>query len=104
MSRWQYLRDVFANRVVIGAADGIGRIFVRCQDCSHVVPAWRLIKPHKTTERMGCKCGCMYVVPRTISTPLGLWWLFVRGYLVRGMILRKPDYDPRIPMRQVGNA
>lgn len=101
MIDWQRVRDVLTDKVVIGTASNeVGRIFVRCYDCRRVVPAWNLLKQKGDGGRSGCKCGSNQVKPRNIGKPLGYWWYFVRGILIRKLILRKSNYDPRIPYRQ----
>jgi hypothetical protein len=96
---WQRLRDVFANRVVIGTTPDVGRLFVRCHDCSAVVPAWDLVKT-KIGGRTGCRCGSVHVRPKELGFVTAAWWLFVRGFLIRRALWRRDDWDPRIPWRQ----
>lgn len=101
MIDWQRVSDILHNRVVIGTrSNEVGRIFVRCKECRRVVPSWNLMRLKGDTDRVGCKCGSLEVKPRNIGKPLGMWWYFVRGLLVRKLILRKGNYDPRIPHRQ----
>lgn len=98
-ARLDRLKKVLRDEVVIGTEENVGRLFMRCRDCQRVVPAWNLLKvrPGGIT---GCPCGSQYVVPRTIPTWLAVWWYFVRGLLIRKWILRRDNYDPRVPWRR----
>ncbi len=100
MIQWQRLKDVLANKVVIGCADGMSRLFVRCFKCRAVVPAWNIFGHPKERDRTGCKCGSQHVVPSSIGFWRGAWFYFVRGLLIRRLILRKSNCDPRIPKRE----
>lgn len=91
-------KQVLRNERVVGTTDDVGRIFMRCHDCKRVVPAWRLLR--KTLMgQVGCTCGSPYVVPREIPNWQAAWWYFVRGILVRKWLMRRDDFDPRVPWR-----
>lgn len=50
--------------------------------------------------RMGCKCGNQTFRGRRLPEWRAAIWLLGVGYLWRKLILRKTDWDPRLPLRQ----
>ena len=92
----------FVGERVAGATQHVGRIFLTCKECRRVVPRWRVIRAKVGRGKIGCKCGCLYSQPRNIPEWQAAWWYLIRGRLVRGLILRRDDWEPRIPWRQQG--
>lgn len=75
---------------------GVGRVFVRCDDCKRVVPHYRI------TGRLGkldCRCGGRVFRPATVSEWQAAWWVLVIGLLWRKTLCRKAEWDPRVPWR-----
>lgn len=70
-----------------------------CDKCRRVVPAWRMLgrMPMKT----GCVCGCTKTWAAHIPEWQAAWWLLIRGRFIRKILLRKENWDPRIPMREL---
>lgn len=96
---------VLRGKVVPGPA----RNFMGCKSCRAIVPSWRMVSADPKAK-IGCpKCGSSFYGIRYIGRPgrvsLGdvyaLWWVFVRGMLIRYIILGHHDtWDPRIAVRQ----
>lgn len=82
------------------ATADVGRVFMVCYSCRRVVPAWRLIisKP-RPNQRRGCVCGSGDVKSETIPEWRAGYWLLVRGFLIRRLIGRNAEWDPRLPLR-----
>lgn len=85
---------------VFGTTPGVARVFMTCVRCRRVVPTWRLMaSTRRPGYRMGCFCGSGEVRPTRISEWVAAYWVLVRGVLIRRLVFRCPDWDPRIPMR-----
>jgi hypothetical protein len=97
---FRHLWRVLRNQDVLGAtAPQVRKNFLVCHDCRRIVPIWRLVAHRPTRRGMGCRCGCQDVQIRQVSQVRAVWWLVVRGYLIRFLLLGKRDeqqYDPRI--------
>ena len=50
----------------------------------------------KRNGRIGCFCGGLRIQPIRIRAYKSVWWMFVRGWLIRKIILREQNWDPRI--------
>ncbi len=95
-----YLRDVLTNKYAVGASAEVGRVFMICAQCRRVVPAWQLVSAKvKPGDKIGCKCGTQNVRPAIISEWRAAYWV-ITSFLVRRVIRRERDYDPRLPWRQ----
>lgn len=95
---WRHVWAALRGEHALGARPDVRRVFVCCKTCQRVVPIWRLIvKKIQPGQRLGCKCGKQEVETQRISEWRAAWWFLVRGLLVRYLILRRPDWDPRLP-------
>lgn len=102
MNLLTHTRDVWRGRKhqtqAMFSAPGVGRRFMVCKDCRRVVPSWRLVveKP-KPGYRFGCRCGCTFCQPRVINDARAMYWVLVRGLLLRRLLQwRTDDWDPRL--------
>jgi hypothetical protein len=90
---------------VLWTTPDVRRYFLVCKDCRRTVPVWHYLSSKvQKGHRIGCKCGGQMVTPRQVPTLSAAYWLFVRGFLVRRLIQRKTDWDPRIPYRADGSV
>lgn len=90
-----------------GASDGVGRVFMACRKpgCGRVVPYWNLvIAKRERGQRAGCKCGGGDVSPMHIPEWKAAWWVLVRGLLIRSLLFRKTNWDPRMPSQMSEHA
>lgn len=100
MKLWSHLLGWVRGSHTLGASPGADRSFLVCYYCRRVVPAWRVLSTVKKAPReVGCRCGSEYVRPAVIPSLTAAWWLFVRGIFVRLVVLRRADWDPRIPVQ-----
>src|SRR5688572_18125666 len=77
------------------------RAFARCLQCRRVFPHWwAYMKAEEAKKRgkIGCPCGGMKLQPCIIPAWQAVWWFVVRGVVVRKLVLRKSNWDPRIPV------
>ena len=80
--------------------------FARCHGCGAIWPHWWsnvTAEEFKTGKPrpIGCqKCGNSRLFPCLIPAWKSVWWFFVRGMLIRKVILKKRLWDPRIPVMQ----
>lgn len=88
---------------VLWTTPDVRRYFLRCASCGRTVPLWRClsVRPEKG-QIVGCKCGGQDVKPSQVSTLSAAYWLLIRGYLIRKLILRKHEWEPRIAYRGDG--
>lgn len=52
----------------------------------------------KARGRIGCTCGGIRIQPTRLRIHKSVWWFFVRGWLIRKVLLRKHNWDPRVPV------
>jgi hypothetical protein len=98
--RAAHLWNVLTGKVVFGTTPGVGRVFVRCRLCGRVVPAWQvIISKRRPGDVVGCRCGSGDVQYARISWLSSAYWVLVRGVLIRRVLRRSPEWDPRIPYR-----
>ena len=93
---------VLKGEYAFGASADVGRVFMRCHGCRRLVPYWHCVATKAQRSRgdgRGCKCGSPYVKTATISELRAAWWVLVRGWLWRGLIRRRENWDPRMPTR-----
>lgn len=86
-----------AERVAFVSDDGVQRIFIACNFCRRIMPHYYVYG--KLTKNASCKCGGNQFRPVRIPEWKAAWWVLVVGWLWRKTILRKPEWDPRMPMR-----
>lgn len=75
-----------------------GMMFMTCDKCQALVPHWRYCLSAEEYHRdgvMGCTCGSIKVRPTIIPEWKAAWWVLVRGYLIRKVLQRKSNWDPR---------
>lgn len=76
---------------------GVGRVFVRCDECQRVVPHYTITGKH---GRLDCRCGGRVFRPVRLPEWQAAWWVLVVGLLWRRTIRRRPDWDARVPVRE----
>jgi len=95
-----HVRAFLKNEIAFGTTPAVGRVFVVCEKCRRVVPLWRCVtKKRSANQRTGCRCGCPNVQPSIIPEWKAAYWVLVRGLLWRKWILRKAEWEPRLPAR-----
>ena len=94
-----HLRSVRRGEFPLFSSPGVRRFFLLCKECRRVVPVWKLVGVK--VNHPGCRCGCLYTKPRNIPEWQAAYWLCVRGLLIRKLILRKTDWDPRLPSQEL---
>lgn len=76
------------------------KAFARCVSCGRLYPQWWANMTHQEVKdrkgRVGCFCGGLRIQPTRIRAYQSIWWMFVRGLLIRRIILGKRNWDPRI--------
>jgi hypothetical protein len=96
---FQRLLAWLRSDAVLFTQPGVGRMFAICLSCSRVMPHYWAVFTAGERDGIGCRCGCLKFSPANIALWRQVWWLFVRGWLVRKVILRKVRWDPRLPVR-----
>lgn len=92
---WTWLADDH----VLFTSPGVGRIFMRCDSCSRLRPAWELVAKAGSLKRLTCTCGSKFQRPTNLPAWRAFWWLIVVGWLWRKTVRRETFWDPRLPMR-----
>lgn len=95
---WADVRRRIWSDKTLWATPNVRRVFLRCDRCRRVIPIWRMIGP--LPRPSGCRCGCVKAWPSQIPEWQAAYWLLIRGWAVRHLIQRRPDWDPRMPMRE----
>lgn len=97
-----WFRKWVIERPTLWATPDVGRVFMVCTGpagCGRVVPVWRLVSAKPAPGDQGCRCGNAYVRVKQIPAWQAAWWLFVRSWLIRKVILKKTNWDARMPVR-----
>lgn len=92
-------RDPNTGDRVLFSDPGVGRMFARCLSCGRVMPHYFAVFTAGERKSLGCKCGHTKFSPANLPVYQQIWWLFVRGFLVRKLLLRRTRWDPRLPVR-----
>lgn len=92
---WTWWRDDH----VLFTEPGVGRMFATCTSCGRVMPHYRAVYSRGERSGIGCTCGSLKFSPANIPIWQQMWWLLIRGWLVRKVVLRKLRWDPRLPVR-----
>lgn len=72
--------------------------FMVCNKCNRLVPHWRYCltaEEYRAEGALGCRCGSIQVRPAIVPEWQALWWLLVRGLLIRRVLQQKAHWDPR---------
>ncbi len=77
----------------------IGRMFATCLSCKRVMPHYHAVFTVGERKRIGCVCGGTRFSPANIPLWQQVYWLFLRGWLIRKVLQRKVRWDPRLPIR-----
>jgi hypothetical protein len=90
-----------AEEVAVFATPEVSRIFLACDRCRRVRPHYQVYGrvPRSPLESL-CKCGSNTFRPIHISEWNAAWRVLVVGFLWRKTILRKTEWDPRMPIRK----
>lgn len=93
---WRWITD---DTVIGTTSPDVGRVFMRCNDCGRLRPAYQIVMKAGTFTRIGCPCGSRY--HRPFNPPLwqAVWWVVVVGLVWRKTLRRLTLWDPRMPMR-----
>ena len=95
---WLYLREKWKRWVPFMPTWADGMMFMTCEKCHALVPHWRYCvtaEEYKAHGIIGCRCGSMHVRPSIIPEWKAAYWVLVRGYLIRKLVQRKANWDPR---------
>lgn len=85
---------------VLWTTPGVDRLFCRCLGCGNVFPHYDAVYRAGERKTIGCRtCGGVKYSPANFPTLTQAWWLLVRGWLIRKVLLRKDNWDPRMPSR-----
>ena len=95
---WNTFRRRLWSDRVLWSSPGVLRVLLCCDRCRRVVPFWRMVGV--MPRPVGCVCGCSKVWPSNVPQWRAAYWLLVRGWLVRKLLCRLPDWDPRMPLRE----
>lgn len=79
------------------ATPGVLRVFLRCMGCGRTMPHYHVYAKKGHGQ---CRCGGSMYRPTTLPEWQAAWWLLVVGWLWRKTIQRRPDWDPRMPIRE----
>jgi len=96
-----FLDGIFRNGPQWGCAPGETRAFACCILCNRLMPHWLLSMTVPEVKRrgyVGCKCGGIRIQPLLIPAWKAAWWVLVRGWFIRHLLLRKRLWDPRMPL------
>lgn len=78
---------------------GVQRVFIACAACQRVMPHYRVYGQRASNGQ--CRCGSNTFKPRRIPEWKAMFWVLVVGWLWRKTLRREPEWDPRMPIRQV---
>ena len=95
---WAHLRRWVWSDVTLWSTPEVRRVFMRCDRCRKVVPLWRMCG--RLPMRVGCSCGCVKTWAANVPEWKAAYWLLVRGWLIRRVLLRREVWDPRMPLRE----
>jgi hypothetical protein len=95
---WATVRRWFWSDKVLWTTPHVARVFMICDKCRQIVPSWRLVG--LKLQKSGCRCGCSKTWAMQIPEWKAAYWLLIRGWLIRKVLLRKTtNWDPRLPLR-----
>jgi len=91
-------KDAFGNRAPF-SSERVNLYFCVCRMCRRVAPMWQYLNLKKG-DRRGCLCGHGDFSPANLPQWKAMWWFIIRGWLIRGFIMGRRNWDPRMPEQQ----
>lgn len=81
---------------VVFTTPGIMRIFLGCTQCGRTVPHYRVYGRKVAGD---CRCGNTSYRPKRLPEWQAAIWVLLVGWVWRKTILKREEWDPRMPLR-----
>lgn len=90
-----------ADEIAVFATPDVGRVFLLCRRCRHVVPHYRCYGSADEPGIGRCRwCGSNEFCPGRIANWWAAVWVLGVGWLWRKTLRGFQMWDPRMPIRQ----